>query len=81
MNNIKVFSGNIITEVGIHGNSVWSLFNAVTRYTNHHASPSADNKRLDYLMKGEGARLSNLAFNELMQYVDAHLADGELVLI
>ena len=80
-NNIVIFADNLKTEVGIHGNNVWSLFNAVTRYTTHHASPTDEQKKMDYLMAGRGRVLSNLAFNELIEFIDARIDDSEIVLV
>ena len=76
-NNITIFANNLTTEIGIHGNTVWSLFNAVTRFTTHHASPTESNKKLDFLMAGTGQRMSNIAYNELMQYIDSNLLSEE----
>ena len=80
-NEIAVFGDNLRTEVATHGLTVWSLFNAVTRFTNHHVAPKDESKRLDFLMTGSGQQISNLAFNELLQYIDANLEEGELVLV
>lgn len=80
-NEIAIFGDNLRTEVSTHGLTVWSLFNAVTRFTNHHSAPQDEQRRLDYVMTGGGQQLSNLAFNELLQYIDANIEDGELVLV
>lgn len=69
-NNILTFADNLNTEIQLEGKTVWGLFNAVTRYTNHHASPQEAEKKDAYLMIGAGAMLSNLAYDELMQYVE-----------
>lgn len=80
-NQVTVFAGNLQTEVNTHGSNIWALFNAVTRYTNHHAAPRSADGKLDYVMNGTGQQLSNLAFNELLEYVDARSWDNELVLV
>lgn len=74
-NQIMTFAGNLNTEFNLEGKTVWGLFNAVTRYTNHHAAPKEESKKLDYLMLGGGARMSNLAFDELLKYVEGNTAE------
>lgn len=72
-NNLLTFADNLNTEIQLEGKTVWGLFNAVTRYTNHHAAPKDAARKNEYLMVGAGAMLSNLAYEELMQYVDANV--------
>lgn len=67
-NNIESFADALDTEIKLEGATVWGLFNAVTRYTNHVAAPQKDKE--NYLMNGAGAKMNNLAFNELMQYIE-----------
>ena len=69
-NNIITFADNLQTEINLEGRTIWGLFNAVTRYTNHHAAPKNDLAKSEYLMLGTGADLSNLAFNELAAYIE-----------
>lgn len=78
-NNIMTFADNLNTEIVLEGKTVWGLFNAVTRYTNHHAAPQEKDKKDSYLMIGAGAMLSNLAYEELMQYVDANIREYVMV--
>jgi phage/plasmid-like protein (TIGR03299 family) len=69
-NNIEAFADSLNTEIQLEGSTVWGLFNAVTRYTNHVAAPSKQADKDVYLMQGAGAKMNNLAFNELMQYIE-----------
>lgn len=68
-NNIQTFAGNLQTEIQLEGKTIWGLFNAVTRYTNHEAAPKDAERKNEYLMTGTGATLSNLAYNELLAHV------------
>lgn len=69
MNQVKAFSESLKVEVGTHGKTLWSLFNAVTRYTNHHSAPkdSPDGKK-NYLMAGTGYKMNNKAYDNLMSF-------------
>lgn len=74
-NTIEVFAGNLNTEIQLEGKTIWGLFNAVTRYTNHEASPRDAVKKNEFLMQGNGATLSNMAYNELLKWVTKNTAD------
>jgi phage/plasmid-like protein (TIGR03299 family) len=69
-NQIKSFAGALEKEIQLEGRTLWGLFNAVTRYTNHISAPTDKNERLDYLMDGGGYKLSNMGFDEIMAYVE-----------
>jgi len=69
-NQVRSFSDSLATEIHTHGNTLWSLFNAVTRYTNHVAAPSSEDAKNTYLMVGGGYKLSNIGYNEIMKMVD-----------
>jgi len=69
-NQVRSFSDSLTTEIYTHGNTLWSLFNAVTRYTNHVAAPSSEDAKNTYLMVGGGYKLSNIGYNEIMKMVD-----------
>lgn len=77
-NQVETFSNNLVTEINTHGKTMWSLFNAVTRYTNHEASPNDDDAKNNYLMNGGGFKLNNIGYNEIMKFVDAN-TEGILV--
>ena len=69
-NQVNSFADSLVTEVNTHGKTLWSLFNAVTRYTNHVAAPSTEDAKNTYLMLGGGYRLSNIGYNEVLKMVD-----------
>jgi hypothetical protein len=77
-NQVETFSNNLVTEINTHGKTMWSLFNAVTRYTNHEASPIDDDAKNNYLMNGGGFKLNNIGYNEIMKFVDAN-TEGILI--
>lgn len=77
-NQVETFSDNLVTEINTHGKTMWSLFNAVTRYTNHEASPIDDDAKNNYLMNGGGFKLNNIGYNEIMKFVDAN-TEGILI--
>lgn len=68
-NIISSFADALDTEINLEGKTVWGLFNAVTRYTNHIAAPNNPSAKKDYIMTGTGYRLSNLTYEMLMQEI------------
>lgn len=68
--NFEVQKINLVTEIKLEGKTLWGLFNAVTRYTNHESAPKEVVKKTEYLMTGTGYQLSNLAYNDIMQWVE-----------
>jgi phage/plasmid-like protein (TIGR03299 family) len=74
-NIIEDFNQALETEIKLEGYNVWGLFNAVTRYTNHIASPESESAKLDFIMAGGGYKLSNMTYEMLMDEI------GETVLI
>ena len=77
-NQLQSFSDSLVTEINTHGKTLWSLFNAVTRYTNHVSAPSDEDAKKTYLMVGGGYKLSNVGYNEVLKMVDANTLE-ELV--
>lgn len=71
-NQVETFSNNLVAEINTHGKTMWSLFNAVTRYTNHEQNFNNEDAKNNYLMNGGGFKLSNTAYNEIMKFVDAN---------
>lgn len=69
-NQVNSFAQSLATEVDTHGKTLWSLFNAVTRYTNHVAAPKGEDERNNYLMVGGGYKLSNVGYDEILKMVD-----------
>lgn len=80
-NQMITFAGNLQTEIELEGKTIWGLFNAVTRYTNHHAAPKDETRKDEYLFNGTGAKLSSLAYNELVNYVSANSAEYHFVTV
>lgn len=77
-NQVETFSDNLVTEINTHGKTMWSLFNAVTRYTNHEIAPQEEDAKNNFLMNGGGFKMSNLGYAEVMKFVDAN-TDGILI--
>lgn len=61
-------------ERQLEGDTLWGLFNAVTRYTNHMASPSAEDKKTEYLMTGSGYDINNSSYDTIMRWIEANTA-------
>jgi len=74
-NGIMQFAGALKTEIELEGNTLWGLFNAVTRYTNHIKAPKEAEQKAAYLMDGGGAYINNICFNEIMKWVDDNTAE------
>jgi len=74
-NQIAVFADGLNTEIQLEGKTVWGLFNAVTRYTNHFGAPKDNQAKTDYLMYGTGAKLNGIAFDELMRWVEKNTTE------
>jgi phage/plasmid-like protein (TIGR03299 family) len=65
-NQVKEFSNDMNTSIDEQGETLWALFNAVTRYTNH----TRNTKDKDYsLMFGTDAQINQKAFNLLKRQV------------
>jgi len=69
-NQVTAFIDSIEKEFVLEGSTLWGLFNGVTRYTNHVAAPKEEAQKDDYLYSGGGYALSNMAFDEVMSYLD-----------
>lgn len=67
---IQAFAKDVNIEVATHGETLWALFNGVTRYTNHTTKLRGDSERESYLMVGGGARINILGFNECMKWLE-----------
>jgi phage/plasmid-like protein (TIGR03299 family) len=71
-NQVMSFSGALMREKRDQGDTLWALFNAATRYTNHIAAPREDDRKREYLMTGGGANINGMAFDECMKWIDAN---------
>jgi len=73
LNQVKTFAKSLETEVNLEGQTLWALFNGVTRFTNHDSKvfKSMEDKN-EYLMHGGGYKLSNIGYNEVMNHIEAN---------
>ena len=78
-NQIEAFAGALKTEIALEGSTVWGLFNGITRYTNHVLKHSDESKKMDSLMDGTGYKISNMGFDEIMQWVNENTHQGYVV--
>ncbi|CAB4152902.1 LGT_TIGR03299, phage/plasmid-like protein TIGR03299 [uncultured Caudovirales phage] len=72
---IDALAGSLSTSQAEQGNTIWALFNAVTRYTNHVAAPKEAAAKDYYLMSGKGYDTNLACYNELMRWVDENTAE------
>lgn len=72
INQMQEFNKSLNTSITEQGKTVWALFNAVTRYTNHVAGPSKTEDKQNYLMDGGGFQINNSSFEEIMKWVNAN---------
>ncbi len=72
-NQLQQFAQAYNIERDLEGDTVWGLFNAVTRYTNHMAAPSAQ-KKDEYLMTGSGFDINNTAYDTIVKWLDERTA-------
>lgn len=69
---VTAFADSLQTEVNSHGQTLWALFNGVTRYTNHVAAPKGDEAKDTYLMIGGGHKTNLLGFDECMKWLEGN---------
>jgi len=60
-------------EMDLEGKTLWGLFNGVTRYTNHMAT-SEKNKQ-EYVMSGAGYNTNLVAYETIMEWIEANTAE------
>jgi len=60
----------VMQEINDEGYTLWGIFNGITRYTNHVAAPKQD--KLSYVMTGAGYDINGVAYDTIMQWIDAH---------
>jgi phage/plasmid-like protein (TIGR03299 family) len=68
-NQVTAFADSLQTEINTHGQTLWALFNGVTRYTNHHASPKDAEAKQTYLMVGGGYKNNLLGYEECIKWL------------
>jgi phage/plasmid-like protein (TIGR03299 family) len=66
-NLVKKFDTCIDAEFGTYGSTAWGLFNAVTRYTNHHIRDyKSSQAKLSNVMIGTGAKINSTVYSYLL---------------
>lgn len=80
-NQIEQFAQAYAIEKDLEGDTLWGLFNAVTRYTNHMAAPSDAEKKENYLMAGTGHKINNTAYNTIMRWIEENTMYNDFVSI
>jgi len=73
INQIQQFASAYNIERELAGDTVWGLFNAVTRYTNHISAPQGVKKDA-YLMTGTGKEINNMAYDTIVKWLDERSA-------
>lgn len=68
-NQMHQFAQAYDTERQLEGDTLWGLFNAVTRYTNHMVSPREEDKKTEYLMTGTGYDINNSSYDTIMSWI------------
>ena len=79
VNQLREFANAYSIERDLEGDTLWGLFNAVTRYTNHVVNHSSEQKKNDYIMSGGGLKISNNAYDTIMQFIDSNLSTNTKV--
>ncbi len=69
---VSAFADSLQTEVNSHGQTLWALFNGVTRYTNHFAAPKGEEAKDTYLMIGGGSKTNLLGFDECLKWLESN---------
>jgi len=74
LNQVTAFANCIEKEISLEGDSIWALFNAATRYTNHVAAPKNADDKAEYLMTGGGYKFAGTAYDEIMAFINKNIA-------
>ena len=75
VNQLVEFGNSINKSIEEQGNTIWALFNGVTRYTNHIIAPNDANDKLSYLMDGNGYQKNLIGFNTIMDWIKQNLSE------
>lgn len=60
-------------EKNLEGNTLWGLFNGITRYTNHISTHKGTKN--DHLMYGQGYSKNLIAFNTIVDWIEQNTAE------
>lgn len=66
---VAELSACISKDVEIHGDSIWGLFNGVTRFYTHYRGGATEEKRMNFNMVGNGSSVVNEVFDILSLHV------------
>lgn len=80
-NQMKQFATAYGIERDLEGDTVWGLFNAVTRYTNHMSAPSEEERKTDYIMNGSGYSINNAAYDTIMAWIEENTQTKSFVMV
>ena len=81
LNQVTAFANSIEKEVNLEGNTIWALFNAVTRYTNHVAAPKNADDKAEYLMTGGGYKFATTGYDEIMAFIEKNIATPSYIVM
>lgn len=80
-NQMNQFAEAYAIERQLEGDTVWGLFNAVTRYTNHMSGPANADSKANYLMAGTGYKINNNAYNTIMDWINENTSKKEFLFV
>jgi len=81
-NKIENFDQAMQIEFNDQGETLYGLFNTVTRYTNHYDSKKTKDDFNTYIMNGAGSRINNEAYNTIVGFInDKNYNELELVTV
>jgi hypothetical protein len=80
-NQMKQFASAYSIERDLEGDTVWGLFNAVTRYTNHITAPATADRKTDYIMGGTGYTINNNAYDTIMAWIEENTQPKSMVFV
>jgi phage/plasmid-like protein (TIGR03299 family) len=63
----------VVKEIDLEGNTLWGLFNGITRYTNHMVV--GNDKKDEYVMSGLGYKTNLIAYDTIMEWVEKNTAE------
>lgn len=76
-NQMHQFANAYAIERDLEGDTLWGLFNAATRYTNHMVSPADADRKQNYLMAGTGYKINNATYDTIMKWIAENTQETE----
>lgn len=80
-NQVRDFGIATRQSINEQGNTVWALFNGVTRYTNFYSAPSKPEDKQKYIMTGLGYDIANDSFNTIMKWIEERTEKKSVVIL